>query len=98
MEILDKHVRVAVLLAIAMVLGVIVSLDLIFSLIDELGESGADYSVGNALSYVAMTTPTSVYELFPFAALGGTIFGLGVLASNNELVVMQSAGVHKWRR
>ena len=97
MEILDKHVRVAVLLAIAMVLGVIVSLDLIFSLIDELGESGADYSVGNALSYVAMTTPTSVYELFPFAALGGTIFGLGVLASNNELVVMQSAGVHKWR-
>lgn len=97
MDLLDRHVRVAVLMSIAVVLGVIVSLDLIFSLIDELGESGSDYSVGNALAFVAMTTPTSIYELFPFAALGGTIFGLGILASNNELVVMQTAGVHKWR-
>ncbi len=97
MNILDKHVRVSVLLSIAVVLGVIVSLDLIFSLIDELGESGENYTVGNALAFVAMTTPTSIYELFPFAALGGTIFGLGILASNNEIVVMQSAGVHKWR-
>ena len=97
MKLLDRHVRVAVLLSIVVVLGVIVSLDLIFSLIDELGESGANYTVGNALLFVAMTTPTAIYELFPFAALGGTIFGLGILASNNELVVMQSAGVHKWR-
>ena len=97
MNLLDRHVRIAVLLSIAVVLGVIVSLDLIFSLIDELGESGVNYSVGNALAYVAMTTPTSIYELFPFAALGGTIFGLGILASNNELVVMQTAGIHKWR-
>lgn len=97
MNILDRHVRVAVLWSIAVVLGVIVSLDLIFSLIDELGESGENYTVVNALLFVAMTTPTAIYELFPFAALGGTIFGLGILASNNELVVMQSAGVHKWR-
>ncbi|HAJ74851.1 MAG: LPS export ABC transporter permease LptG [Gammaproteobacteria bacterium] len=97
MNLLDRHVRIAVLLSIAIVLGIIVSLDLIFSLIDELGESGVDYTVGNALLYVALTTPTSIYELLPFAALGGTIFGLGVLASNNELVVMQTAGVHKWR-
>ncbi|MDP6654172.1 MAG: LPS export ABC transporter permease LptG, partial [Gammaproteobacteria bacterium] len=97
MNLLDRHIRIAVLLSIAIVLGIIVSLDLIFSLIDELGESGVDYTVGNALLYVAMTTPTSIYELFPFAALGGTIFGLGILASNNELVVMQAAGVHKWR-
>ncbi len=97
MNLLDKHVRNAVLLSIVIVLGVIVSLDLIFSLIDELGESGIDYTTINALVFVALTTPTSIYELLPFAALGGTIFGLGVLASNNELVVMQSAGVHKWR-
>lgn len=97
MNLLDKHVRNAVLLSIAVVLGVIVSLDLIFSLIDELGESGVNYTAVNALVFVALTTATSVYELFPFAALGGTIFGLGVLASHNELVVMQSSGVHKWR-
>lgn len=97
MKLLDNHVRVAVLLSMAVVLGVTVSLDLIFSLIDELGESGVDYSVGNALLYVIMTTPTSIYELLPYAALGGALIGLGVLASNNELVVMQSVGIHKWR-
>lgn len=97
MKLLDNHVRIAVLLSMAVVLGVTVSLDLIFSLIDELGESGVDYSVGNALLYVIMTTPTSIYELLPYAALGGALIGLGVLASNNELVVMQSVGIHKWR-
>jgi len=97
MKLLGNHVQVAVLLSTAVVLGVTVSLDLIFSLIDELGESGVDYSVGNALLYVIMTTPTSIYELLPYAALGGALIGLGVLASNNELVVMQSAGIHKWR-
>ncbi len=97
MKLLDNHVRIAVLLSMVVVLGVTVSLDLIFSLIDELGESGVDYSVGNALLYVIMTTPTSIYELLPYAALGGALIGLGVLASNNELVVMQSVGIHKWR-
>ena len=97
MRLLDNHVRIAVLLSMVVVLGVTVSLDLIFSLIDELGESGVDYSVGNALLYVIMTTPTSIYELLPYAALGGALIGLGVLASNNELVVMQSVGIHKWR-
>lgn len=97
MKLLDNHVRIAVLLSMAVVLGVTVSLDLIFSLIDELGEFGVDYSVGNALLYVFMTTPTSIYELLPYAALGGALIGLGVLASNNELVVMQSVGIHKWR-
>ena len=97
MRLLDRHVRMAVLLSMAVVLGVVVALDLIFSLIDELGESGVNYNVGNALLFVLMTTPTSIYELLPYAALGGALIGLGVLASHNELVVMQSAGVHKWR-
>ncbi len=97
MNLLDRHVRLAVLLSMAVVLGVVVALDLIFSLIDELGESGVNYTAVNALMFVLMTTPTSIYELVPYAALGGALFGLGILASNNELVVMQSAGVHKWR-
>lgn len=97
MSLLDRHVRLAVLLSMAVVLGVVVALDLIFSLIDELGESGVNYTASNALMYVLMTTPTSIYELIPYAALGGALFGLGILASNNELVVMQSSGVHKWR-
>ena len=49
--------------------------------------------MANAVSFVLFTMPTSIYELLPFAALGGALIGLGILASNNELVVMQSAGI-----
>ena len=97
MKLLDRHISQAVLLAMIVVLGVVVALDVIFSLVDELGEAGVNYHAGNAVMFVLLTTPTSLYELLPYAALGGALIGLGVLASNNELVVMQSAGVHKWR-
>ena len=97
MKLLDRHISQAVLLAMIVVLGVVVALDFIFSLVDELGEAGVNYHAGNAVMFVLLTTPTSLYELLPYAALGGALIGLGVLASNNELVVMQSAGVHKWR-
>jgi len=97
MKLLDRHIGQTVLLAMIVVLGIVVALDLIFSLVDELGEAGVDYHSGNAALFVLLTAPTGVYELLPYAALGGALIGLGILASNNELVVMQSAGVHKWR-
>jgi len=94
---LDSHIRNTVLATMAIVIALITSLDLIFALLDELGDASGDYTVTNALVFVAMTSVTSIYELLPFAALGGALIGLGVLASNQELVVMQSAGVHAWR-
>lgn len=94
---LDRHISRSVVLAMLVVIALIASLDLIFSLIDELGDAEGDYTVASALAFVALTTPTSVYELLPFTALGGALIGLGVLASNNELVVMQSAGVRNSR-
>ncbi len=94
---LDRHIRNTVFAAMLVVIALISSLDLIFSLLDELSEANETYTISNALTYVAFTLPTSVYELLPFAALGGALIGLGILASNQELVVMQSAGIHVWR-
>jgi lipopolysaccharide export system permease protein len=95
---LDRHIRNTVIASMAVVVALVVSLDLVFTLVDELAETGqGTYSVLNALGFVLLTTPTSIYELLPFTALGGALIGLGILASNQELVVMQSAGVHVWR-
>ncbi|MFN3162005.1 MAG: LPS export ABC transporter permease LptG [Pseudohongiellaceae bacterium] len=94
---LDSHIRNTVLASMAIVIALITSLDIIFALLEELADTGGDYTVVNALVFVALTSVTSIYELLPFAALGGALIGLGVLASNQELVVMQSAGVHAWR-
>jgi lipopolysaccharide export system permease protein len=90
---LDKHIGVTVLLTMAVVIALIGTLDLIFSLLEELSNTGENYNSLEAISFVLMTTPTSLYELLPFTALGGALIGLGVLASNNELIIMQSAGI-----
>lgn len=97
MRTLDHHIRNTVIVATLIVGVLIVSLDMIFVLVDELGEADANYSVLNALQYVLLTMPSTIYDLLPFIALGGALIGLGVLASNNELVVMQSTGTHHWR-
>jgi|TARA_B100002003_G_scaffold248341_1_gene281914 lipopolysaccharide export system permease protein len=94
---LDRHIRNTVLLSMTVVITIIATLDLIFSLLDQLADTDENYSMVNALTFVLFRTPTSIYELLPYTALGGALFGLGILASNNELVVMQSAGVRVWR-
>lgn len=93
MKLLDHYLARTVLMAMLMVLALMVAVELIFSLADELGDTTEVYHSGHAIAFVLLTTPTSIYELLPYAALGGALIGLGLLASSNELVVMRSAGV-----
>lgn len=97
MKILDRHISRTVLLAMAVVILLMGTLDLIFTLLDQIADTDENYSLFDAVSYVLLTTPTTLYEMLPFTALGGALIGLGVLASNNELVVMQAAGVRTLR-
>lgn len=97
MKLLDSHIRNTVLLSMLVVISLIAALDLLLTLADQLGDTDENFSMFDALTFVLYTTPTSIYELLPFSALGGALIGLGVLASNNELVVMQAAGVKIWR-
>lgn len=97
MKILDSHISKTVLFAMVVVICLMGTLDLIFTLLDQIADTDENYSLFNAISYVLLTTPTSLYEMLPFTALGGALIGLGILASNNELVVMQAAGVRTLR-
>ena len=97
MKILDQHISRTVLLSMTVVIGLMGTLDLIFSLLDQIANTDENYSLLNAISYVLLTTPTSLYEMLPFTALGGALIGLGIIASNNELVVMQAAGIRTGR-
>jgi lipopolysaccharide export system permease protein len=46
--------------------------------------------------YVMMSIPREVEQFFPMATLIGGLVGMGILASNSELVIMQSAGQSRW--
>lgn len=94
---LARYIARTVFFAMLVVLGVIVTIDLVFSMADELADTNDFYSATDAVLYVLRTLPTSVYELLPYVALGGALIGLGVLASSQELLIMQAAGVHTWK-
>ncbi len=90
---LDAYIRNTVLGSMMIVLLVLAGLDFLFTVFDELGGTNERYQTADALSYVFLTFPRHVYDLLPMTALMGSLIGLGILASSNELVVMQAAGV-----
>ncbi|RLK51195.1 lipopolysaccharide export system permease protein [Alkalispirillum mobile] len=93
-RLLDRYLIVTVVGSALVALVVIMSLDLVFTFVDEGGDIGtADYGALTALGYVLLSSPARAYEAFPFATLIGALMGLGALASRNELTVMRAAGV-----
>lgn len=90
---LSRYISQAVGSAILMVLAVILGLDAIASIIDEMKNIKDNYTFFSVLRYVLYSVPGNIYEFLPFAALVGSLAGLGSLANNSELVVIRSAGV-----
>lgn len=90
---LDSYIGRQVVIGMALVLLVLGGLDLLFSMIEELGRTNELYGGMDAIEYVLLTFPRHIYELLPMTALIGALLGLGMLAQGNELVVMQSSGV-----
>ena len=97
MILLDNYIRYTVLVSMSVVISMLTALDLIFSLLDQMADTDENFGALDAVTFVLLTTPTTIYEMIPFAALGGALSGLGVISSNNALVVIQSAGINACR-
>jgi lipopolysaccharide export system permease protein len=94
MRIIDGYLGRAVVAGSLLALLVLLSIDLFFAVIEEADDVGTgDYQWTQALSYLALTMPRRVYELFPAAVLLGSLLSLGALASNSELTAIRAAGV-----
>jgi len=94
MHILDRYVGLAVIGSTLMVMSVLLGLFSFVQFVVELEVVGkGDYGVWQALQYVILSMPRLAYQMMPLAALLGSLIGLGLLASNNELVIMRASGV-----
>lgn len=95
---LQKNIFGAVVRVIGLILLLLVSLDLFFSLVNEMRQVGVGhYSLNDALVVLLLSIPSRMVQMFPMSALIGTLMGLGVLASNSELIAMRAAGVSIWQ-
>jgi len=89
---LGRHVARSVLLWVVLVGVLLTGLYTLIELVREAQDLTGEYGVLQMLGYLAQTTPSRLHDIFPFAALIGTMLGLGGLAATNELVAMRAAG------
>lgn len=66
----------------------------LFTFSDELKELGhGNYGLKQILMYLTLTSPRVFFELVPSAALLGSLFVVGAMANNREVVAMRAAGL-----
>jgi lipopolysaccharide export system permease protein len=94
MMLLRRYIILTVLRGVAGTLGVIVAVVACIELVGQLNDVGTgSYSMTDALAFVALRLPRSVFETLPAAALIGSLLALGNLAVHRELVVMRASGI-----
>ena len=94
MKLIRRYLVSEIYGATAFVFAALVSLFALMDLIRELKDFGqGNYRLPQILSYVLLSTPGHVYELFPIAVLIGTIFALAQLAASSEYTVMRVSGI-----
>ena len=94
MKTLRRYLAREIMLATALVMLALLMLFAFFDLVEEIKDLGrGNYQLRHIVRHVVLSIPTHVYELFPIAALIGTLFALAQLVANSEYTVMRSAGV-----
>ncbi|HCT99245.1 MAG TPA: LPS export ABC transporter permease LptG [Methylococcaceae bacterium] len=94
MNVLTQYIVKEILKGACIALILLLTLFNLFTLTDELKDLGkGDYNLTAIFAYVALTSPRVCYELVPFAALMGSLFVLGAMGNNRELIAMRAAGV-----
>lgn len=92
-SILDKYIARTVLMTSLLSLAVLSGLSGLIRFVEQLKSVGkGTYSVAEAGLFVLYSLPRDIEVFFPMAALLGGLIGMGMLASNSELVVMLAAG------
>jgi lipopolysaccharide export system permease protein len=98
MKTLERYIARTLIAHFAVALGALLAIFSVMMLMQELADTGTgSYGLRDAAWFVLLTLPNEAYWLFPAAALLGTVNGLGALASSNEIIAMQSAGISRLR-
>lgn len=94
MNLLTLHIVKEVLKGSFLALLLLLTLFNLFTFSDELKDMGTgNYGLKEIFLYLALTSPRVFYELVPSSALLGSLFVLGAMANNREIIAMRSAGL-----
>jgi len=96
-RILDVYIGRIIASTTFLTLAVFVSVSGIIKFVEQIRLVGrGNYDLSHAALFVLYAVPRDVEIFFPMSALIGGLIGIGMLASNSELVVMQAAGLSRF--
>jgi len=96
MRILDLYMGKVIASTTFITLSVFVSLSSIIKFVEQMNLVGrGNYDLSHAALFVLYAVPRDVEVFFPMSTLIGGLIGIGMMASNSELVVMQAAGLSR---
>jgi len=94
MNVLTGYMAKEILKGSLLALLFLLTLFNLFTFTDEMRDLGkGSYGLKEIALFIALTSPRVFYELVPASALLGSLFILGAMANNRELIAMQSAGL-----
>jgi len=93
-NILTWYIVKEILKGSAAAITLLLTLFMLFTFRDELKDLGeGDYGLKEIFLYLIYTAPTVFYELIPFGALLGSLFVVGAMGNNSEIIAMRAAGL-----
>ena len=94
MRILRRYLAGEIMVATALVFAALLVLFAFFDLVEQIKDLGRGaYQLRQIVVHVLLSMPNHVYELFPIAALIGTLFALAQLVASSEYTVMRVSGI-----
>ena len=94
----DLYVGRVVLATVLLTWAVLLGFDLMMALAGQLGDLGkGSFDFPTALVVVAYGAPRRAYTIFPYAAVIGSLMGLGQLAATSELTALRALGLSRRR-
>lgn len=94
MRIIDRYIARNFLSGAAIVLLILLPLFAFLTLAAELEEAGkGSFTSFDALLVVAYSLPKLMLDLLPVTALMGVLIGLGAMANNRELIIINAFGI-----
>lgn len=97
MRLFDRYIVLSIVKTTILVGAIVLCLDLFFSFVAESKYVTRydHYKYTQAAGYIALSLPAKLTEFLPSIVLIGSLLGMGLLASNNELVAMRASGYSK---
>ncbi len=94
MKTLRRYIIREIVLATTVVMIALLLLFAFFDLVEEIKDLGrGGYHMRYVVRHVVLSIPAHVYEIFPIAALIGTLFAIAQLVASSEYTVMRASGV-----